>query len=122
MAKKQKATRKVEWQGWVSTYLTKEDKKRIKDAVIDAGERMDLIQELIEDGYTVKIQWDAYAGTLSVMLMGGADAGANAGWGMSARHNDLTTALDILLYQNQAFSNDESGWVKPSEVGSEFDW
>jgi len=117
-----KKSNKVDWQGFVNFTLGKTEKKAIKAMVEDGLDYADILNDWIEDGYSVKVSYDAYSSCPLVAIYGGVDAGKNAGYGMSCRHSDLAIAFGGAWYQHTDMSLDGNEWPKPSSVTSEHDW
>lgn len=110
------------WKGFVNFSLGATDKKNIKQMVDDGIDPLPQLQEIIEEGYDIKLAWDSFSDCISVMLLGKTCKNGNMGWGMSCRHTDVSVAAMGAIYQHTQLSGEDNEWPKPSDMQSEHDW
>jgi hypothetical protein len=110
------------WNGFINYSLGKTDKEKIKMSMDTPDELLAELQKHVEGGLNLKVSWDDYSDCVSAMFIGSEKAGGDAGWGVSCRHTDVYVALAGLLYMRRTFTGEDGAWLKPSEIGSEYDW
>lgn len=121
ISNKSKPTR-PEWKGFLNYSLDKTDRAQIRDLIKDGINVWLWLQELIEEGFEVKLAYDFYSECFSVMVNCIDPAHPDAGYAVSARHNDLQVAAHTMMYFRTTFVSEDGAWLRPNEMTSEFDW
>ena len=119
--KRKSVTKKHPFQKFVQFNLGKTEREEIKASMMPAALAFDRLCEMIEDGYSFKLAWDARSSCMSAMMIGEFTAEDNKGCIMSARHSDLLTAINALLYQHVVMS-DVGPWDKDDLDPFNNDW
>lgn len=116
-----KKSKKVEWQGFVRIYLTPEDKKAVKDALMQEDEVLNFMEVMALAGYKISTSYSSLGNFYSVTLYGNHLDNPNAGWAMTLRHKDLQTAYTALSFAHE-FKSDLGDWIGKDDSGGELDW
>lgn len=124
MAKKKvdaPALDKVQWQGFVNVYLTKQEKSHVKDNPLDYADALQFLSDASQAGYKVSITWTEPPGFFTVTLYGNRPGHPNAGWAMSLRHSDLLTAISA-VHHVAGEDGLNSDWADRFDTASGHDW
>lgn len=110
-----KGKQKVEWKGYVNWTLSEQHKATFKKWLETEPKIDELIQKVTEDGYDLKIRYDAYNACMSAQLYCTNVLDGNAGWCLSMRSSDWYTAVLRVLYVH--FVALEEVWSDNSAAG-----
>lgn len=115
------AVEKVQWQGFVNVYLTREEKQLVKDNPLDYADACQFIADAAEAGYKISVTYTEKPGFFTVTLYGNQPGHPNAGWAMSLRHADLLTAVSA-LHHVAGEDGLNSDWGERFDTASGHDW
>lgn len=110
-----KGKTKVEWKGYVNWQLSEQHKATFRKWLETQPKIDEIIHEITEDGYDIKIRYDGYNACMSAQLYCTNPANPNAGWCLSMRANDWYTALLRVIYVHCIAL--EGAWSEPSTQG-----
>lgn len=90
---------KVKWQGYVNYEMTKEQGKACKDFLLKNPDFFfQAMQEIVENGYAIKIHWSEYVkGVSAGLYCQNAELG-NAGYCLTQHSANAPLALEKVLY------------------------
>lgn len=117
--KTSRGQRKVEFQGYVNWELTVGHKPAYERWLGEQPDIDNMIEQLCEDGYDVKIRWDSYNRCFAAQAYSRDKTSPNAGWCLSMRAGGWWEAVQRLLFVHYiAFegtwvSEEEQGWNDP---------
>lgn len=90
---------KVEWRGYVNFEMSADQAKSAKIFLsLETGFLSSAMQEIIEDGYSIKINWSKYRKGVSAGLYCQNPELPNAGYCLTQHSNDAFLALHKVLY------------------------
>lgn len=127
MARKPKAKQeeklweKAKWEGFVNLKLTPEEKKAIKDNLLNEEDCFATLQALAEDGYKVSLSYSIPEDVYTAAVTGTYQGRPNAGITMSLRHREIVTAVSGLSWCHQEAGKDGE-WTERFGGGSNEDW
>ena len=112
--KKAGKTPKVEWVGYLNVNLTD-----IQDKEFDVWAGMQSIKMsdldiLLNNGYKVSLNWDAYHSGVAVTLFANSPKLPRAGYALTAWSGDVETALLLLFYKHYIIC--EEDWERFAAV------
>lgn len=115
------ADEKVQWQGFVNVYLTRQEKEHVKSNPLDYADAVQFLADAAEAGYKVSVSYTPKPGFFTVTLYGNVPGHVNAGWAMSLRHADLLVAVSAA---NHVAGEDglNSDWSERFDTASGHDW
>lgn len=118
-ARQRKTTRggkeKVPWLGYVRNTLTEGDKKKMVQWVSTNPDYDQLIEDVTEKGYDLKIRYDSYNQCFSAQLFCTDLKDSNAGFCLALRASGWYKALQRLLFVHYICFEGE--WATEPEVG-----
>jgi len=85
---------------WVNYRLTENDKAALESEVLQMNVVLGDFAEMVYSGYRLSVSYDEYSKAMQASLVCGAVDNPDNGFGISARHPDLDTALRSLLYKS----------------------
>lgn len=101
-------TKTPAYQGYVPVYLDDKAKKAIKANLGTMEQVFDKFTKYVEDGYRLTIGWDDYNECMSASLFDLNHKRPTAGYILAAKHQDLLTAVNTLIYLHEKVYPD--GW------------
>lgn len=109
MAKKQQVKRSTAvFRGYIPVHLTDKEKQDVKSNPGTPEQRCDRIIKYVEAGYRFTAGWDDYNECISASLFDTDVRRDTAGYVLSAKHSEFSTAIDALIYLHEKVYAD--GW------------
>lgn len=106
---------KVEWKGYVNFTLTESMQNGFKEFAAKSTTHDALIEELVQDGFDLKVRYDDYNKCFSAQLYCTDAARPEAGWCLSLRADSWYKAVLRLLYVHYIAL--EERWNAQVEIG-----
>ena len=115
------ANKKVEFQGFLSLSLSPQEKKHVKDNILDFASITQMVQDVVFTGYKVSFSFSKREDCWTVTAYGNQIGHLDAGYAMSIRHADFDTACSALHFclEEAGKAGSLTEWLG---TGGETDW
>lgn len=97
----EQARERPPWYGFVSCDLSTQRKEQFKAWSSGIETLEDYVSYLVQPGYKLSFSIDTYHDCLQVSWSCSAKGDPNEGWTLTARANELSKALAVLLFKHQ---------------------
>lgn len=113
--------KKAKWAGFVNVYLSPEDKKAIKANLPSSDSIVKFIELMGMKGYKFSVSHSLRGDFYTATLYGQYEEGSNAGYAMSLKHSDLSTAIAALMHC-QEMAGMDGDWSDRFTTSGGNDW
>lgn len=111
---------KVAWKGFVTCELNAERKKQFKESWAGHDVSWLILDETVTPGYKISFSIDQYHNCAQVSWYCSDPKDQNAGWCLTARGPDFSTALSVLLFKHTVVL--EGDWTSAAPLDASEDY